>query len=493
MNTNIIRKMSSLFLLSIFLIASSVSLESSSSIELPPSGERKLREGNYNHPSNENNIDCEKLSAYLQNMYPQCRDADEDMTSDSDSSSDGERPNDSSVHQSLIPVSFQVAVKQQLTMRELNFLRRMSSRALSRMLHAYTPFMVPKPDRRLDIKLLNWGDGQATRRQGGGDGSSGGNSSGGNSSGGNGGGGDSGKDDDAIDALRKSNIWLHHWHTGLSGDITTTRTDEIWYYPVEVEYISWWKDTKELITDKHLIHNVTKICWQVGNRTIATGELFEAIKLEGEKYVEENNDESNSSSSDDSEDDGFEWLLLDDEDAFALDGDDKAVENSNPYGIIIPTYPIPLERDWDKREYVGSLLFTATSIMALLLLGCSSRSQRPTIHTKSLEPHFLTEEGVTDILQVGWKYQKPKDGSTSQLFLQVYDKSKVGYNDSSSVLMGGVEHGAMADAALTDVTAPTERETNPTTRRESTTDSSNSRLPLSTTFTTSSTPEDIND
>jgi hypothetical protein len=413
-------------------------------------------------------------------MYPQCRDAGADEAS----SSDDKRPNDSSLHQSLVPVSFQVAVKQQLTMKELIFLRLISSRALTRMLHTYTPFKVPKPepDRRLDSELLNWGDEQATRRRG--EDSGGGN-------GGNGGGGDSSDDDS--NGPRKSDIWLHHWYTGLSGDIATTATDEIWYYPVEAEYMAWWKDTQELIINQDLIHNVTKICWQVGNRTIQTGELIEAIKLEGEKYVEENNDENNSSDSDD--DDGFGWLLLDDEDAFALDGDDQAVENSNPYGIIIPTYPIPLEGDWDKREYFGSLLFTATSIIALLFLGCSTRSQRFTIHKKALETHFLTEEGVNDILQVGWKYQKPKDGSTSQLFLQVYDKSKVGYNDGSSVLMGGVEHLAMADAgspALTNVTAPTERETNPTTRR-STTDSSNSRLPSSTNFTTSMSPEDTSD
>jgi hypothetical protein len=68
----------------------------------------------------------------------------------------------------------------------------------------------------------------------------------------------------------------------------------------------------------------------------------------------------------------------------------------------------------------------------------------------------FTEEGVGEILQVGWRYQQgmipslAKDGNDNQndadvgeqqqqLYLQIYDKTKLGYNDENSMLQGGVE------------------------------------------------------
>jgi hypothetical protein len=40
---------------------------------------------------------------------------------------------------------------------------------------------------------------------------------------------------------------------------------------------------------------------------------------------------------------------------------------------------------------------------------------------------------------VGWRYHRDENDETNQLFLQVYDKKKKGYNDDNSVLQGGVE------------------------------------------------------
>jgi hypothetical protein len=42
---------------------------------------------------------------------------------------------------------------------------------------------------------------------------------------------------------------------------------------------------------------------------------------------------------------------------------------------------------------------------------------------------------------VGWKYHQNDDGNNDdpQLFLQVYDKGKMGYNDDNFILQGGIE------------------------------------------------------
>ncbi len=51
----------------------------------------------------------------------------------------------------------------------------------------------------------------------------------------------------------------------------------------------------------------------------------------------------------------------------------------------------------------------------------------------------FTEQGVSNLLQVGWRYHQDENDKTNQLFLHVYDKKKMGYNDDNSVLQGGVE------------------------------------------------------
>jgi hypothetical protein len=53
----------------------------------------------------------------------------------------------------------------------------------------------------------------------------------------------------------------------------------------------------------------------------------------------------------------------------------------------------------------------------------------------------FTEKGINNLLQVGWKYHQNDDGNNDdpQLFLQVYDKGKMGYNDDNFILQGGIE------------------------------------------------------
>jgi hypothetical protein len=54
-------------------------------------------------------------------------------------------------------------------------------------------------------------------------------------------------------------------------------------------------------------------------------------------------------------------------------------------------------------------------------------------------------------LNVGWRYQEGGE----QLFLQVFDKGKLGYNDDNSMLMGGVVEQTITPTTLPSSTVTT--------------------------------------
>eukprot|EP00980_Cylindrotheca_fusiformis_P023124 scaffold10164_cov97-Cylindrotheca_fusiformis.AAC.2 len=457
--------------------------------------------------NDDDDFDCENLSEYLQNVYPQCRDQSSD-------SKDFERPDDSSFHQSIVPVRLRLGVRRQkLTTGEIRFLRVVINRAMSNILDRYTPFQVPRPqndnssdsdsagtssttggssdnaarrletmEKKIDTLLkqeeedgnenhghsitttttLQGGRRRSARRM------------------------EQQQEDnvedveDVIDpppGPRKSDIWLIHWFTGISGHIGVSSKQNVWFYPFEVEYMAFWKDDKDVVRDTNLMKNVTRICWQVGNYTTETGQLRDEILIEMEKQLLLDKEDSDADDSGSSDSGDYEWTVSEKDIFFDPDFANGPVKGYDD--VVFPTYPMPLEDDWDKRSHVGALLFGATTFMALLMRYCSTRSPRspPQDTMMTGGTHFLTEEGVNEILQVGWNFQKPKDGSAADLFMQVYDKSKVGYNDDNSMLMGGVENGAVGTAspAFTNWTATTER--SPNTHQGS--ESSNSRIPLS--------------
>lgn len=499
------------------------------------------RDENFRPPEAGDEIDCDKLLPYLQLVYPQCRDsADEDEEEDQQGNDDDTRPDDYLIRRSLVHIHLQVGIKKQLTMSELRLMRRVISKAASALLNKYTPFQVPKPyNRTRGRRLLDFGErileggapftgGDAlddeddsedednvepNRIPGAGmpfSSSQGEVKPRGNSnptpspsrrgSGGNGSGGyntlheyddDFINNDDQYNSPRKSNVWLHHFFTGLAGEITTTANGDFWYYPILVEHMAWWKDKEYPITNPDLMANVTKICQQVGNATLQNGKLFDSIYYELRKYAGKEADINGFSQFDQEQNELAAWLTEDGSRMYVGWQDDFDVAQTEKAGDerFAPTYPIPLENDWGKREYFGSFLFLMSIVFSVFLTVCSIRVEKMSMRsgTKLSTTHLLTEEGVNEILQVGWKYQQHENGKEAQLFLQVYDKSKVGYSDDCSMLMGGIERKAIDDRATPESTAPTERETNTITNHADSVanESSNSGQPLSTTFTSS--------
>ena len=101
----------------------------------------------------------------------------------------------------------------------------------------------------------------------------------------------------------------------------------------------------------------------------------------------------------------------------------------------------PLSAEWSAREWFGLGLCVSTITIAALLTLVSSRIQRRE-STKCL--WGLTEQGVGELLNLGWTYQQERNG---QLFLKIFDKGQIGYTDDNSVLRGEVFATGMAEVA----------------------------------------------
>lgn len=233
---------------------------------------------------------------------------------------------------------------------------------------------------------------------------------------------------------RKINLWLHHLHTGLRG--RATEENGIWFYPIEIKYLLFRNDRQILIRDADKVKDVSKTIWKAGNYTAETKILEGKVRRD----VRE---------------------IFSNRPPVFIDLDPRnyqpptATPTPPPSADPEPTIDVPnpnsfdaLSMTWGIREWIGLSLFLTTTFLASLLTLCSWYQQRSRKHQQNWTTPFLTEEGIQDILQIGWKFhQESGQGQEvdSQLFLQVYNKSKVGYNDDSSVLMGGIEQAAVAN------------------------------------------------
>jgi hypothetical protein len=121
----------------------------------------------------------------------------------------------------------------------------------------------------------------------------------------------------------------------------------------------------------------------------------------------------------------------------------------------------PLQVEWSIREWVGFGLMVTTIVFVVSLSSIAHIiSKRRT--AKRLWGAAMTQEGIDDILQVGWRYHEQTEQQQQQqqlvddenkigdkqqqellhpqLFLQLYDKGiGPGYNEENSMLKGGVE------------------------------------------------------
>jgi hypothetical protein len=105
-----------------------------------------------------------------------------------------------------------------------------------------------------------------------------------------------------------------------------------------------------------------------------------------------------------------------------------------------------LETEWGIREWFGLGIGVFTTFMATFLAMVSAY-----LHSRQAQKNLwgLTEQGVGELLKVGWSYQ---EGCSGQLFLKVYDKGRLGYSDENSVLEGSILAGAGLEGTATTAT-----------------------------------------
>lgn len=87
-------------------------------------------------------------------------------------------------------------------------------------------------------------------------------------------------------------------------------------------------------------------------------------------------------------------------------------------------------RAWDWHRYLGLALFVTACSSVLILAQLGAMRQRRRIH-KQVWSNLASEEGVKQLLNTGWVLRDNR--------MEVYDKSKYGYKDDESMLIGGFE------------------------------------------------------
>jgi hypothetical protein len=292
-------------------------------------------------------------------------------------------------------------------------------------------------------------------------------------------------DKDASSRRRqKKSISLYHADTQVEPllDETSQQSTVASWWHAQVDYLAFWTGQIDPVMNDEILVNVTEYCSLEINRTIESGEFLKQLQLVAAASaawvdiafyaVSPVGDESN-------------WDVT----------TGTSITNDTSSSIKATTHPDPLSLSWGAREWCGLTLCLSTLFLATILSCCAVLLGRRRSKEQTWGAVF-TEKGINDLLQVGWKYHQDhhQDGTNDpQLFLQVYDKGKIGYNDDNSILQGGIEQEVIATNTNTNTTVPTSTSaattmTPPPDSNNTSRDDSSSALPSST--FTSSTPED---
>jgi hypothetical protein len=261
---------------------------------------------------------------------------------------------------------------------------------------------------------------------------------------------------------------LHAWTTMLEHYPSPPDPNVVWYV-TRVDYAAFFRpapgdETVPIpIRGAEYLGNITWLCQSHVDRNIGNGLLVSYIdqtiqamlQQEEERQQQiiilEDSGEANSTTISNS-------TLLEDMDAnmdflcaapIVKDGRrGKAYWVSDWNGHrprIVGSKPLTLE--FGLREWVGASVGGSTMLLATLLFWISSAYQKRRMR-KQWEKAMLTEQGISDVLRVGWRYhaatvdESKKGQQNHQLFIQIYEKPKF-RGESDSILHGGVEQEEM--------------------------------------------------
>eukprot|EP00522_Entomoneis_paludosa_P012812 CAMPEP_0172442744 /NCGR_PEP_ID=MMETSP1065-20121228/3133_1 /TAXON_ID=265537 /ORGANISM="Amphiprora paludosa, Strain CCMP125" /LENGTH=488 /DNA_ID=CAMNT_0013192743 /DNA_START=240 /DNA_END=1706 /DNA_ORIENTATION=- len=105
---------------------------------------------------------------------------------------------------------------------------------------------------------------------------------------------------------------------------------------------------------------------------------------------------------------------------------------------------------WDTQRIFGLILLSATVAITVTLVLASSRRQERRNQTL-IWANLNSEEGVSEMLGTGWAL---KDGK-----MEIFDKSRWGYSDDSSVFRGGFQQKETPIGAEISITVPSSSQT----------------------------------
>ena len=326
--------------------------------------------------------------------------------------------------------------------------------------------------------------------------------------------------------------------------------DNATWYRFMVDYQAYW-DSNEPIYNPNVLYNITRRCFRVINATVISGDFYHVLQHEYRKFYQDQQLLQQQKQSQINETgtsgyisipaagtnttyeipyynttDGIVFIdvnvtqqdiiagvaILGDENSMVYspgadahmsgpDGGDEDVNNrtTNGQNGTHPNnawesgrmYTTPLEKEWDPIQWLGLTLFLVTLAVVALLTQGSFWYKRRQAEQQLWGIHALTEQGVSELLNVGWRYhynREPqgaddndnddddddaghphpldrspngRDNLDGQLYLQVFDKAKLGYNDDNSMLMGGVVKEGVPQDLTTTIPSSTVTTTTP--------------------------------
>lgn len=235
----------------------------------------------------------------------------------------------------------------------------------------------------------------------------------------------------------------------------------IWdnWLQLSVEYVVFWPNG-EPVGNQRLLGQIETACQQVLNMTVDANKFWTELLHEDEdgRFVHQIGEPWSSkyvAAIEAVEKFGAEYELVPDGLFPGGAGDNASMSWGNDKRS--QEYSQPLVTEWQFREWFGLGMCLLTIVTATLLTAISAQLQRRHVK-RDLWGGRLTEQGVGELLNLGWAYhqqEQDEDGAAGQLFLQVYNKGKLGYNDENSVLQGGVQRprGASVEISATATTS----------------------------------------
>jgi len=180
-----------------------------------------------------------------------------------------------------------------------------------------------------------------------------------------------------------------------------------WWWRYDFEYECFWRKTGLAVLNQTLLGEHSVVFTDGLQKAIDSGEFLRGIHGDARDSILE--------------------LTVLEESAPPMPTDQAGIFE----GDEDPTFPNPLDpQGWDYRRWLGLGLFCGTFVMTLLLTQVASYRKRRRM-AKEAWGNLGTESGVDELLKTGWNIK----GSQ----MEIYDKTKVGYRDDDSVLMGGFE------------------------------------------------------